>query len=74
MKKVLLGLVIAVMMTGSGYSREISSEKCDYLLLSADGHIHGAMNSYRSIDQQEVMEKNITLANKYAETWSALCD
>ena len=74
MKRVFCGLVIAVMMTGSGYAKEISKEKCDYLLLSADGHIHGAMNSYRSIDQQEVMEKNITLANKYAETWSALCD
>ena len=41
MKKVLLGLVVAVMMTGSGYAQasSISSkENCDYLSKQADIH------------------------------------
>ena len=44
MKKVLCGLVIALMMTGSGYSREISEkEKCDYLFKNINTNIRVAI-------------------------------
>jgi hypothetical protein len=44
MKKLLCGLVIALMMTGSGYSREISEkEKCDYLLKNINLNIETAI-------------------------------
>lgn len=58
MKKVLIGLVIALMMTGCGSEREISKKKCEYLLSTADTYVYN----------------NIEVANLYAETWSALCD
>jgi len=35
MKKVLCGLVIALMMTGSGYSREASRDTCKWLKVKA---------------------------------------
>ena len=38
MKKVLCGLVIALMMTGSGYTQISSKENCDYLMDNATTH------------------------------------
>ena len=43
MKKVLCGLVIALMMTSSGYAKEISKEKCDYLLKNINLNIETAI-------------------------------
>lgn len=44
MNKVLCGLVIALMMTVSGYSREISEkEKCDYLFENINVNIEASI-------------------------------
>ena len=46
MKKVLLGLVIAVMMTGSGYSQNMGFENCDLLKSFAVMNVDNARERY----------------------------
>ena len=86
MKKVLIGLVIAVMMTGSGYAN-LDQDHCFYLKNSAEGAIMQGKSSYEKYEDAWVngdisaIEKNeqremsyIKRAHYYAVTWSALCD
>jgi len=54
MKKVLLGLVIAVMMTGSGYALEFMDD-CDYLKEQALGYVEGAHFNNRIIKTKQSM-------------------
>ena len=85
MKKVLIGLVIAVMMTGSGYSKELPNEQCDFLLKNVQGLIPYLEENiyelydykYGDSDKPELREtafRQIQEAHYYATTWSALCD
>ena len=76
MKKILLGLVIAVMMTGSGFAQSIEQlNNCVYLKYNADNLVTKAYNGY-SVDPE--VDKNelelIKKAHYFAVTWSALCD
>ena len=47
MKKLLLCLVIAVMMTGSGYA-ELSRDECKYLKINAEFNVNTAINFNKS--------------------------
>ena len=73
MKKVLLGLVIAVMMTGSGYAKNIPNDHCDWLLNFAKYNVDLAKFNAEENDY-EWQEKHMIKAEQYAVTWSALCD
>ena len=84
MKKVLLGLVIAVMMTGSGYAN-LDNDKCSYLNKRAKDYINVA-NSHNDWAKEAINDndlygtfsdeemKAIKKAHYFAVTWSALCD
>jgi hypothetical protein len=87
MNKVLCGLVIALMMTGSGYA-DLSRDECNYLKNSAEMHISSAIildkevseivngkgseADIKTIHKYELIE--IKRAHYFAVTWSALCD
>mgnify|MGYP001433499328 CR=1 FL=1 len=47
MKKVLLGLVIAVMMTSSGYA-DLDRDECKYLQINAEFNVRNAINFNKS--------------------------
>lgn len=84
MKKVLCGLVIAVMMTGSGYAN-LDNDKCSYLKERAKNYIIVA-NSFNDWANEAINENDlfnkfsdgeieaIKKAHYFAVTWSALCD
>tara|TARA_B100001287_G_C22625276_1_gene502188 strand:- start:1014 stop:1274 length:261 start_codon:yes stop_codon:yes gene_type:complete len=86
MKKILLGLVIVLMMTGSGYA-DLDRDECKYLKTSAeafvtigkilDDRLTEAVNEKKNIDYAPVTKEvldNIKNAHYYAVTYSALCD
>ncbi len=52
MKKVLCGLVIAIMMTSSGYA-DLSTDKCNYLKNRAESSVRGGMGYNKSIMFEE---------------------
>ena len=87
MKKILLGLVIAVMMTGSGYAREFSDDMCKFLEANAVANVYTAHILYNKTiklgeegNKKEGAEtflevqKYIKQAHYPAVTWSAWCD
>ncbi len=84
MKKVLLGLVIAVMMTGSGYtkSNDLPERYCEFLKDQAFfytelGYVireNALKNNLPNQDAMDGIKDNIKSAHYYAVTWSALCD
>ena len=75
MKKFLLGLVVAVMMTGSGYAKTkiVTNSECQYLLNEAGKYAYGAKvsDNLSLTDQKYERIKN---AHYFAVTWSVLCD
>ena len=84
MKKVLCGLVIALMMTGSGYAN-LDKDKCSYLNKRAKDYINVANSSddwgREVINDTDLSGKfldgeteAIKKAHYFAVTWSALCD
>jgi hypothetical protein len=86
MKKVFCGLVIALMMNGSGYA-DLSRDECKYLKTEAELYVkvgkvlkkenekdysRGENSTWaRTIDKEVEMIKN---AHHFAVTWSVLCD
>ena len=90
MKKVLCGLVIALMMTGSGYAKEISKKNCNFLKDNAEnfvslawGNEANSKKTYYSDFREENRRlqtlretelNQIKKAHYYAVTWSVLCD
>tara|TARA_B100002052_G_scaffold215643_1_gene197603 strand:- start:218 stop:445 length:228 start_codon:yes stop_codon:yes gene_type:complete len=75
MKKVLLGLVIAVMMTGSGHSRLLDQDLCRYLLINADNHIRLAKYWDETENDEFNMEgQSMIEAERFANTFTAFCD
>ena len=87
MKKVLCGLVIALMMTGSGFaighSKALDEDQCDFLLKKAKTWISSSESENamgyagtKLINEKhaEFAIKDIKKAHYYAVTWSALCD
>jgi hypothetical protein len=86
MKKVLCGLVVAVMMTGSVYAG-LDKDDCSYLkeqasLIVSDAKYYrneldameGSKKSNLAILRKQLELENIKKAHYYAVTWSALCD
>ena len=83
MKKLLFGLVIALMMTGNGYA-DLKNEKCTYLKDKAKTYITLATNyeifASREPNPEQMKSylenetESIKLAHYYAVTYSALCD
>ena len=76
MKKVFLGLVIALMMTGSGYAKySMSDVDCNYIFQEASfwasqarvNHINGFRESSEDVS-------DIKRAHYFAVTYDALCD
>ena len=90
MKKVLCGLVIALMMTGNGYAKGLSKEKCNFLKDKAENYVILAWGNeanskepfYSTIKEEnkrrqilsDTVLNQIKKAHYYAVTWSALCD
>jgi hypothetical protein len=76
MKKVLLGLVIAVMMTGSGYAKKsISDVDCTYIIQEAAFWVSQArINHEMGFRESSEDVSDIKRAHYFAVTWSALCD
>ena len=85
MKKVLLGLVIALMMTGSGFAN-FDKDECKYLRSSAETYssISKLLNDQLDVAEKEkrysdyapIIEEeldNIKKAHYFAVTYSALC-
>jgi hypothetical protein len=86
MKKVLLGLVIVIMMTGSGYA-DFDKDECKYLRNSAETWASMGKDIYNALTEAVKEQRtsdfaplskeeldNIKNAHYFAVTWSALCD
>ena len=84
MKKVLIGLVIALMMTGSGYA-DLNNKQCSYLKKRAKDYINVSNSSHdwgkEAINGTDLSGKfldgeteAIKKAHYFAVTWSALCN
>ena len=74
MKKILLGLVIAVMMTGSGFARELEAteETCMSLESRASDYLNFSIDeSNRKYPRFE--SDYVSMAMQYLSLWSALC-
>ena len=78
MKKVLLGLVIAVMMTGSGYATKYKNtlifKQCYYLKYRAM-NIISALEQTESTDFHSLKDRQnfIAEAHDHAALWSIFC-
>ena len=73
MKKVLCGLVLTLMMTGSVYSGDIDYTSCRYLKSASEFHISMAATG-GGFGITEYEKKHIKDAHYFAVTWSAFCD
>ena len=76
MKKILLGLVIAVMMTGSGFARELEAteETCMSLESRASDYLNFSIDeSNRKYPRFDAESDYVSMAMQYLSLWSALC-
>ena len=75
MKKILLGLVIAVMMT-SGFARELEAteETCMSLESRASDYLNFSIDeSNRKYPRFDAESDYVSMAMQYLSLWSALC-
>ena len=75
MKKVLCGLVIALMMTGSGYA-SVVSENCGFLRHQAHTHIKLFRESDKDTNEKFIKQydHHIGYGRQYAELLRDLCE